>query len=109
MKKHLITLAAMVAALPGLANAGYHVAGNVQVTTYSTYMAMSAAPSVRYNNSAGGAYVMSQEWSDGTVTFYGRNSAGNIFFCYVPVGSPMFERAQLAHFNLGNGSYVYAT
>ncbi|MGH8371126.1 MAG: hypothetical protein ACRETO_00150 [Gammaproteobacteria bacterium] len=106
-KKYLIMLAAFMLALPGLAFAGYTVLGNVYVYNGSSYSYMDGSMNVRYNSSAGPAYIMSQEWSDGTVTFYGRDASQNIFFCYIPTTSSLFQRAQLAHYSMNASSYVY--
>lgn len=107
MKKILIMLAALLLAIPGLAFAGYSATGYVNVYNGSTYSYMYGTMSVRYNTSAGGAYLMSQEWSDGTVTFYARDASSNVFFCYIPTTSPLFQRAQLAHYSMSASSYVY--
>lgn len=107
MKKYLLTLTAMLSLIPCLALAGFVATGSVYIYNGSSYSYMDGAMSVRYNTSAGGAYLMSQEWSDGTVTFYGRDASSNIFFCYVPTTSPLFQRAQLAHYSMNVSSYVY--
>lgn len=106
-RKYLLMMAALALAIPGLAFAGFYGLGNVYIYNGSSYSYMEAAMSVRYNTSAGGAYLMSQEWSDGTVTFYARDASQNLFFCYVPTTSPLFQRAQQAHYSMNTSSYVY--
>lgn len=105
MKKILIAVITFAATLPGLASAGLYSPGYVTVTDTTLYATMS----VRHNAAQGSAYVMSQEWANGVPTFYARNNAGKVFFCYVPIGSPIFQQARDAHNNLGNGSYIRAS
>lgn len=78
---------------------------NGYLTVTDTYMYGSM--NVRFNASVPG-YMMTQEWSDGTVTFYGTNNT-TVFFCYVTPGHALFTRANQIHFNLDNGSNLYVT
>ena len=102
MKKLLltITLAASVL-LPAITLAGSHSQGYLTIS--DTYM--SGSMNVRFNNSVPG-YMMTQEWTNGTITFYGWNGSKS-FLCTVAPGTTWFDRAFAAHYNLDNGSTLY--
>lgn len=89
--------------LPITTMAGTHSQGYLNIG--DTYM--SGSMNVRYNNNAQG-YMMSQEWTNGTITFYGRKGT-NTFLCVVAPNSEWFDRAFAAHYNLDNGATLYVT
>ncbi len=103
MKQLKVIILALLTLSPVAVFAGTH--SNGYLTVADTYMY--GTMNVRYNPSAPG-YIMTQEWSDGTVTFYGTNNT-TVFFCYVTPSNPLFTRANQMHFNLDNGSYLYVT
>lgn len=111
MNKSVKSALAAFALIPGVAlAAGYHVKGNVDVHTYSTYVMMQANMSVRYNTTAAGSpYVYSAGYAGSTVSFHGRDGEYEYFSCYVYTSSPLYQAAVDIKNNLQDGSRLYVT
>ena len=102
MKKLVIVITlGMSMLLPAIGSAGTSSNGYLNIT--DTYM--SGSMNVRFNNNVSG-YMMTQEWTNGTITFYGRNST-RTFLCTVAPGTAWFDRAFAAHYNLDNGASLF--
>ena len=103
MKRPLVAMLLVASiAVPGLASAGAHSLGFVTIS--DTYM--SGSMNVRFNDNTPASYMMTQQWSDGTVTFYGWDGSKS-FLCTVSPSDPLYELAFAAHNNLDNGAYLY--
>lgn len=107
MKKAIFVLAMLGAGIPALASAaGYYVPGYVYAGSnymYGTY-------NVRYNAAAAGTpYIAAYNTANSTVGFYGYDSSGNYFSCFVPTTSAMFNAATEIKNGAGsgNGTYLY--
>ena len=103
MKKSLFLILSALLFIPTITSAGISSKGYLTIT--DTYM--SGSMNVRFNNNVPG-YMMTQEWTNGTITFYGWNGSKS-FLCVVPPNSQWFDRAFAAHYNLDNGATLYVT
>lgn len=110
MKKIMLVLAILGAGIPALAGAtgGLYIPGYVYAGSsymYGTY-------NVRYNTTvAGTPYIAAYNTANSSVGFYGYDSSGIYFSCYVPTTSAMFNAATEIKNGAGsgNGTYLYIT
>jgi hypothetical protein len=104
MNKLLIALCGFAAlGMSGIANAGLHTNGYLNITSTS----MMGTMNVRYNSSLPVSYMGGYGYANSSVTFYGRNENNVFFSCYVPTTSALYPQAVDAKNNLKNGSYLY--
>lgn len=107
MKKAILLLAILGSGIPALASAaGYYVSGFVYASSsyiYGTY-------NVRYNAAvAGSPYIAAYSTANSTVGFYGYDSSGVYFSCFVPTTSAIYNAATEIKNGAGsgNGTYLY--
>ncbi len=91
--------------LPGLANASTYCSGFVSVTATN----MQGTMNIRYDGVVDSAYIAARGSAGGSVFFYGRDSAGTAFSCYVPTSSALYSAAVDIKDSLKNGSYLYVS
>lgn len=106
-KSALILIGTLGLAGAGLAHAAaYHSPGYVWVSAGS----MSGQFNVRYNTTdPGSPYIMVQGNAGASVWFSARDSAGNLFVCYVPTTSALYNAAVGIMNGAGNGTALYVT